>query len=126
MEKNISLREAVMRDAVLPGRYSDRELQRLGNFLSCRVRLRGYADQEVLVRWTIYDAERKQELQGQEFTQVPLKLTPETQDHSGLEHVWVPLPNLTGTFFIKITLEDHRSVVLDERDSEAFDVVPME
>jgi hypothetical protein len=107
-------------------RYTDGDLEKVGNVVTVFVQLRGYKNEELHVDWSLFDADTGEQIPGPEFNQVDtLQFTPRSDDHAGTGKLWVPLPRRDGRFFVRVSLIDRRGQTVNERDSQAFESVAL-
>jgi hypothetical protein len=121
---DVSLREYIALVPAANGDFTDAQLAVLGTLVSVRVRLQGYKDREIPLRWTAYDAATQQPLGGDRFTnQTGEVFKPRAEDRVGRARIWAPNPETPGLYFIRVELFDDNEQFLDERDTEEFEVV---
>jgi hypothetical protein len=121
---DVSLREYVAETPAVGQDFTDAQLAVLGTVVSIRVRLQGYEDREIPLRWTMYDAAIGQPTGGERFTdRTGMVFKPRAADRVGRAKVWVPNPEEPGIYRIRFELFDDTDQFLDERDTEEFEVV---
>jgi hypothetical protein len=98
------------------------DAQVVGNVFSVRVRLQGYDGSDLPLRWVVYDAGTRSRVPGPDWEQTGLTFRPRNDDQAGRGRLWVPIPPKSGTYFVRLTLQDGEGQILDERDSDPFDV----
>ena len=102
--------------------FTPAELRRIGNVFDVEVVIRGYKDQQVPLRWTMFDAVANTELTGDEFVdQESDRFTPRSQEDSGTARVWTPIPREQGTYEIELVLVAPGGGVLDRARGPDFE-----
>jgi hypothetical protein len=121
---DVSLREYIAMVPEANGEFTDAQLAVLGTLVSARVRLQGYKDREIPLRWTTYDAATGQPIGGERYTNKTGQVfKPRADDRVGRARLWAPNPEKPGVYFIRVELFDDDEQFLDERDTEEFEVV---
>jgi hypothetical protein len=126
VRKNMPLEDFLREMGEPTDRYSSARLQQLGNVVVVRASIQGFEGDTLPVRWSLYDAETETRLPAAQYNQTnKLRFRPRGPDQTGSGRLWVPLPGKDGSYFVRVTLEDERGRMLDERDTERFDVVAL-
>jgi hypothetical protein len=121
---DVSLREYIELVPEASGNFTEAQLAVLGTLVSVRVRLQGYKDREIPLRWTTYDAATGQPIGGERFTdRTGQVFKPRADDRLGTARIWAPNPDKPGVYFIHVELYDDTEQLLDERDTKDFEVV---
>jgi hypothetical protein len=101
------------------------ELATPGNVVSVRVRIQGFKDERLPLRWSMYNADTETELRGEWSDRLGITFRPAGQDEAGRGRFWVGIPARDGTFFVRLTLRDDKGEVRDEKRLAPFDVAPL-
>jgi hypothetical protein len=92
----------------------------LGVLVSFDVELLGLRDEEILVRWSIWNESGPRRLFGDWLSSnVAYRLTASSEDDATSLDIWVPLPKGEGTYFVRLVLTAD-GTRLARRDTEPF------
>jgi hypothetical protein len=97
-----------------------------GMTLSFDVMITGYEGQPSTLRWSMYDAETRELLSDPAFVDqfgFPEKyITPNAGTDERTVELWVPVPRIAGSYYVRVVLYDPDGRRLDAALSENFDV----
>lgn len=103
--------------------YSEEDYPIEGLLVNFGVRLTGFNGKDIPTQWSMYNAETNEVVPL--FRNQPgwpdAEFTIEADDDSGRGEIWVPLPQLEGRYFVRITLLNDRGTELDRLDTDQFD-----
>jgi hypothetical protein len=125
MRRNVPLGDFLREEGQSRGSFDKNQLATRGNVVSVRVRMQGYKNERLPLRWSMYNADTETKLQGPKFNRLGTTFHPTGQDDAGRGRFWVGIPARDGTFFILLTLRDDEGEVRDEKRLAPFDVAPL-
>ena len=83
------------------------------------VRLRGGRDEEMPLRWQLYNGGGKR-VPGNVYRQTPIGFVPRNQDHQRTARLWLPLPPAAGRYFVRFTVLNPKGETVDELSTDPF------
>jgi len=117
VERPVTYAQYLQRTDLPGGDYDRSYLQRPGVFVEFDVEIVGYQGVALPLRWSLYDARTGNQVSESKST----TLTADAASDRATWHVWAPLPNRPGRFFLLIQLfEPERPIPLDRAQTESF------
>jgi hypothetical protein len=117
VERPVTYQAYLQRTGLPGGDYGRSYLRREGVLVNFDVSITGYKSKDLPLRWSLYDAASGTQVSESKGT----TLRAQADTDRATWHVWAPLPQRGGTFYLLIQLFDPAGVVpLDQAQTEPF------
>jgi hypothetical protein len=97
------------------------KVEPMGVTVNYNVSLKGFRGRKVDVRWSLYDANGGHKVPRDWLRDQDIRWWKgEAEKDSASDSFWVPLPKISGPFFIRVGVYDEDGVRLDFKDTPSF------
>jgi hypothetical protein len=117
LQERVRFRSYLQRVDLPSDGYTKAKLEQLGVFLQFGVQTKGYKDEQLPLKWELFDAVTNDQV-GEERGRIVLE--PEANDDRASWHAWVPVPRGKGRYYVRLELLDEDAVPLDFAQTKVF------